>query len=713
MFLIYKKQTYIIFLLSFFFLLLGILVSQNEVYGDEWFICGSADGLFGKDNISLMVLCSNYIITGLIHLLSLTGIRLNWFLIIMLFCEFITFCLVFKSFINRCGIRNGVYVFCLFSIIVIPPLYCMHMFTNAGAFILAGGVFWIIYSIRNEFKIIQYIPGFFLILMGISIRFDVIYFSVFFFGIVWLMDVIPLVFKHKKNKVQFVRDLKRYVWPFVLIFFSIAILYITQNILMEKENPGFYDWNKTRSSVDLFPIPDYEQYKEEYEKIGISYTDYKLQRSWNCLDPEFFTIEKYKEILEMKNNIKKADRTFSYWVELFHDSIKDCCDNVLIGIYFFLVILAVIYKNKRLFIKTAILILANILLIMYFNYIERFIQRIEWSIQLNLFFAVLLILNDIDFNKIKAAEFREKFLLSVLLFVLIFLMWHPNGGAQWNDLAGKNIVQQYRYALSRSNNFFYYLKNMLAGEKGIYATHDYSVIKSILEDKKSFYFILNTYTWRVPYPFTNKDIFRTAEAGMASNWGVLGEYLFNLSQIKNNLYQYRIKNPFREIIKNNIKVVCRKVEAYDRTSEIYSYVKEHYHRDISFSIYENFDNVIVGRYMLPFETTGLNKSEKTISLTCNKNEINNFISIEIIGDYSDYKEKYLQLEDSKGNKCVFTFEKGKNIATFYEAMIDVSADYYVNIILQNEDNNYKVIKSNKIHRFNIEESNKKRNYDLR
>jgi len=335
-----KKHIYeilIINLLCLLFLMMGVLLSQNEIYGDEWYIVGSVDGLFGSNNISLLTHCSNFIITGIIYLFSLTGIRLNWLLIIMLFFEYITFLLVFKSLIARFGLKRGLFFSILFLIIIFPYLFRMHGFTNSGAFLCAGGAFGIFDCIKNRRRIYNYILGILLVIIGFSIRTDVILITIFLFGIFWLIDILPLVVKEINNKSRLLQVLSHYIAAFCVCFFIMLTIFFLQNMMMEKTNPNFYEWNALRSQVDNYTIPVYKQNKNEYEKLGISNVDYNLLLSLNNLDSEFFSLDKYNGIFELKNKINKSEKkNYSYLINLIIKSLKAFCCNSIIGIWVFL-----------------------------------------------------------------------------------------------------------------------------------------------------------------------------------------------------------------------------------------------------------------------------------------------------------------------------------------------------------------------------------------
>jgi len=360
----------------------------------------------------------------------------------------------------------------------------------------------------------------------------------------------------------------------------------------------------------------------------------------------------------------------------------------------FFIIIAFLYNNKKIFYKIFFLIAAHLFLIGYFIFTGRFIQRIEWIIIINILFSFLLLLLDFDFSII--SNKKEIILLGILLNILLFGVQIPaSGAARWNDIGGKNTYKQYKYIIAKSDNYWHYLYNQKRGNNYQYKTYNSLVSEDILKDKSSFYFVLYTNTWRQPFPLVGKDMFRTAQVGTASNWGVLGEYTVGLKPIQRNLSTYNIKNPFRDLIKNYIKIVVRKSELFDRTNEIYLYIKERYYPDICFSIYKKYNDTVVGKYLIPFDDRKMETTEKDIGLLYGDSSINNFFSIKVLEDYNNYKEKYLQLEDSRGKRYAFIFEKDNNVVTFYKDLLDSEEKYTVKIVLLNNDNKYNAIKLNK------------------
>lgn len=87
------------------------------------------------------------------------------------------------------------------------------------------------------------------------------------------------------------------------------------SIFLNYYNPGFIEWNRARSSVMDYEMPDYHEYEKEYLNIGLSENDYYLLNTWNNFDPDFFTADRYEDLEKLRlsvlnKNVK--DNLFKY-----------------------------------------------------------------------------------------------------------------------------------------------------------------------------------------------------------------------------------------------------------------------------------------------------------------------------------------------------------------------------------------------------------------
>ena len=163
----YLKDNLSIWILCIGFTGFGVFLTQNEIPLDHWFIEASADGLFGLENTSLWVLCSNFVLTSTIYVLSKTGLRLFWFNIIMVILMFVSNVLICKVLAARLSKFKMLFL-SVYLIFVTPFLYNTINFTIVAAYAVAAGLIWILHCIKKDAKFVVYIPGYICFLYGVS-----------------------------------------------------------------------------------------------------------------------------------------------------------------------------------------------------------------------------------------------------------------------------------------------------------------------------------------------------------------------------------------------------------------------------------------------------------------------------------------------------------------------------------------------------------------
>lgn len=130
--------------------IVAILLSQNEIYLDDWYIEACADGAFGEDNRSLLVLGSNFLLTGIIYALSLTGLRLFWLHWILLFANYVSYLMVSWILFECLEIKRASFVTALYGIIMAPLISFEFQFTTTAAVTIASGCLFMMYELSDE-----------------------------------------------------------------------------------------------------------------------------------------------------------------------------------------------------------------------------------------------------------------------------------------------------------------------------------------------------------------------------------------------------------------------------------------------------------------------------------------------------------------------------------------------------------------------------------
>lgn len=674
----------LIVLIACFCAILGVLLAQNEVFQDDWYIEASADGFFGDDNRSLLVLGPNYLITGIIYLLSLTGIRLFWLHWILIGMNFLSHILIATVLLKNKGRFCGALISLLFGLFMMPLVSFEFQFTTTAAYVVASGCVYMLDAILHKGGKRPVVFSSIWIILGAGLRFDCIYYSIAFMGLVWLFQTIQLIGQHRKRfhkKTQaIVKICIKRALPFVLTLALCFAFEVSQKILMNRVNPGFTEWNSVRTLVDDYDVPDYWEYESDYQEIGISYNDYMLMQSWNNQDPEFFTQEKYEQVLEIVEKAKvkeQAEEAASVEEQTGGEStarpslLKKMFAGITKTNAFWIALISLfaifLLADNVSFGYCSILFAVGLLFALYFTSIGRLIWRTEWPIWIVLLCAFISIACSIQQKSPTGTtgnwSFKEK-LLTVL--VCIPLVFQPFGDSQ-------SLYNLCKNRKENPNNIGKYLySKIVLKEDPYYVTYDFEMARIMSLDKDIYYYPLWAYSWLQQYPVYVPDTLRFLEVGAGENWGTLGQYMINLQPIQRNMEKRGIKNPFRDLINEDVRIAVRMQECVARPKEVYTYLREHYYPNVSYSIDYYHNYTVCGRFINELPKEKYTEVTGTISLEYEgSSEIDGFEELNItwvdLPKYTwDNSNALIQLTGTDGIPRVFsvTRDDAGKIITF-------------------------------------------------
>ncbi len=695
----------IILLMCIAFTIIGMLLLRNEINEDDWYIEATADGLFGNNNRSLMTLCANYIVTGIIYLLSLTGIRLFWLHWIFVVFNCISSYLVCKLIMLLVN-RNDGYVFCFTFLSLITPLVYFYMQTTLiAAYVIATGCLWLFYALEYRKSVGHFVFSAAWIILGASVRIDCFAYAIVFMGILWLSKIIKYLNDHKTIlSKKFIGDtLSKYFTPFLLILFLLACVQWSQGVLMECANPGFSEWNTIRSQVDDYIIPDYNECINDYQKIGMSYNDYLLLRSWNNQDPAFFTEDLYKKILEIRKIKHSAEVKEQGLVTISVQSLKYMTGSI----YFWVGVILTIYAFACLGIWYGITCVFVILgtwgLTIYFSYIERLIWRVEWPLWIFMIISMLIVFLTPSCQRPNVAILKNgKKRTCVILFTcMAMLLVRPcktipntRSSITWNPYYGTSIFDNYKERYNNNNNYGRYLYAQLSNDVLPYSETEDTIFTSYIdENKDKLYFVLFDDAWKQQFPLTDRDYWHTGGIGAGENWYFLGQYLINLRPTQQRLKQNGIDNPFEEIVNENVRIAVKESlsQLYPRTIEINRYLKEHYYDDANFSVTSVVNHTIIGRYMRNFDTNMMLQMDGGMKIEYSYSSpfegmSQIWLSDFQISNYTPFQEPaYLEIINPEGETftcATMDNRDGRLTAIFYNDVIQGDKNYTIRFVYE-------------------------------
>ena len=657
--------------------LAAVLLSQNEIYLDDWYIEACADGAFGANNRSLMVLGANFLITGMIYLFSLTGLRLFWLHWILLAMNYGSYLMVGWILFDSMEWKRASFFTALYGIIMAPLVSFEFQFTTTAAIAMAAGCAMLLYSMERQKKCRWQVFSIVWIVVGCGLRFDCVYYSVAFFGIVWLKKLISALRGLRGEKLKMRREVLLRLVPFVTALVLCIGVECAQHVLMGFENPGFYDWNKSRTMVDDYAHPEYFSNEEAYEELGVSYNDYLLLCSWNNQDPDFFSQELYDQLAE----IEPAEQAQEEDTSLLQNAFEALLGNDFLWIALLGAVAAAILFDWGFALTIGGMLLAAAVFYVYFCMIGRLIWRTEWPIWINFItaMAVLFAGENMRMPEWKLGRARTAGVYGIVAVLVLF-------AAPLENM--QSISSRYSARMESTDSIGAYLKGKLTGEEMQYATYNRGSGDYFSSRKENFYFCLWANNWLQQYPVYAVDTLRFIDVGAAENWGSLGQYVGHLTPMQQNLKHYGIDNPIRDLVHNNVRVAVRRDECVDRTKELLCYLREHYYEDVTFCVDEVLEDAVSGRFLSGKPTEHSEKTDGEPVLTYEEgSDLYGMDTItvdasEVAQFDPETDEGYLVLTNQSGTEYTYALMRGMSQVVLYSDVIAPGESYEAKIMFQ-------------------------------
>ncbi len=356
--------------------------------------------------------------------------------------------------------------------------FAQLQFTVTAAFVGSVAVFYALLTDINEDKskwIRDLVLVSIFVLVSYNIRNMALFMLVPFAGAGWLGKWIGTGFKDKKTNLRFV---------------SLAVCIIATLLVSEACNRAYYsgeEWDKylsfnkqTENVFDYSGFSDYEQFRETYESIGMSKTDYEAIAYYDLqLLMEDINEDSLKTIYEMnpkgaipigqviKNfigrNLGYTDRPINLVVYLLWLTAAAIA-----------VIQLIKDKNKFLLIDLALLFAARMALWIYLIYEGRLPDRITWS----LYIAELLVLTagliNVEYNKLykRIVVVGTALVLAMACYVGIPKAGKIVGDNKARSYYSTSFEQLLDYAAKNPENIYFLDANSLANVSRLKKEHE-------------------------------------------------------------------------------------------------------------------------------------------------------------------------------------------------------------------------------------------------
>ena len=422
---------------------------------DDVFMSGITYGVFGEYSNRLVYI--NIFFGKIILILLNLFPSIPWYGICQYLVIFISFSILTYVLIKKEDKLTGYFFSILLLIYGAYEFYLKLQFTKTAGMAAISGSILIFYGCMNcGSKWKSVFLGVFMLLIGSWYRFHSCILVLMVMSTLGIREIIKNMKKY--GLLKGISKLK----PYFLIFGSVLLLIFLTQILDWKSYKSdeawasYNEYNINRSNLLDYGFPDYSEFQEEYEQLGISPNDVNMFSSWIFADPEIFTNEVMEKLISLK---QKKELTINNVFEFFQLFPYALFKENLFLISLFLFILWILDREKEPFAVFYLLILV-LGIYFYLFYKERFLQhRVDVVIWMSVF--CLLAYSVKCITVLNRSEYKKSFL--ALIFLAVLFQIQP----YW-----VNMVE----------------KSYLIDEK----EHQKKVCDFISKDKKHLYYVLAT-----------------------------------------------------------------------------------------------------------------------------------------------------------------------------------------------------------------------------
>lgn len=584
---------------------------------DDFLIAAIAGGTFGF--CTPYVVYPNIIVGQALSCLFMYFPWINWATCMYLFLSIVAFTLFFYIMLQKYGFRAGQMFAYAILFLMIPILYQSMNYTKfAGVFSIIG--FMIIQHALEREKCCKWmiLCGEILVVLGGLLRFKAF--------LLMLPFVLLLVIKKSCNyKVLGKNIKKKYIVVVTITVLLVLSMQLVNNVVyrLDDEWVQYAAFNNARTELFDYATPSYEEYSEEYQKLGISENDVKMIRRGMLSDSKIFDTKNLEAIISFRNDNDDEFRSINktFWGNLFQKIFTEYLK------YSYLIIALVISASAFEKKKEQVLLLISawglsIAEIAYLEYMGRPIERVVVLPMLALVFVLVYSMPSIATRDIQTGIVR----IVVLILAIGFFMQTA-------------IAQE---SIARDDHAAEFVES-IKDKEGLYVCNasdiyrGYSIFDLPLKDGLE-NMIFET-GWLVQLPYTNH---------------VLKEHLGT-----DNLYGSVVHNP--ELFF---------VQYADQTR--LTFLREHYDSNIGCSLVGNECGYNIYTYAAPLENVRITDLQWRIDFSNNKCIYNEeFYELEIVTEQEiKTKDVYLEICDAEHTDVKYVYKvctDQKKLMCYFEA----------------------------------------------
>lgn len=546
-----------------------------------------------------------------------------WYVLMHIVTSFVSL-FVITYLLNKCKGAWGNVISILILSYMGYELYVIPQFTKTAGIAAIAGTTLLAYALeQKKRKKILYVAGWCLSLLGAMIRFEM-YLVVLALSV--LLGVHGLFVRFKNNSLtskEKFKNIRNYVLSWSVVIVSAFLLYAVNSYTYNSNDEwrDFSEYNAARAQLLDLGFPEYEENREDYERLGVSESDLLLYLTWNFADPDNFNTDLMNELIALK---KSPSIDLIYILKYIRAIIVGSFSER--GFCFLMLMFPIMYILKIKPKNFLYYIVATLLLNFYFYYSGRYlIHRVDVIVWCTVLIMITL---SSDTTTMSTITINKRIIALICIILCV-------------DMYSANIS----FRKVRPNNFQELSEMLASDEDNLY-----------LSDLTTF-----------PYTF---PFFKNIPKGFQKNFYSLGGWQ-TMSPTQNAILKnYNIRNPFRDVIDRSDVYLIDEIGIEQKVA----YINRHYSPSANAALVKNVHDthiyqIVTSSPQINMENLKKNRNIKS-NITCSTN--NKFITVQ---GYA-----YIDGTDSWSQRfyTVFTHTEDKKNYFFYstQKMLDKSDNFH-------------------------------------
>lgn len=558
-----KDLFYAILINLVIFIVLQIIFKPMYETNDDNYISSLVYGAFGEYDTHLVY--TNILMGKVYKVLLLLSPSIPWYAIIQYSLLFVSFTAILYIVLSY---KENIYCYIFCWIFMIPfgyECYVNVQYSKTAGVVVTAGVLLVYTAIKKEkIKKFMLILGIILTICASLYRFKVFCMMLPIVGSIILVDCLKEVLQKKYQL------LLKCCIVFIPVF-ALCMLGELYDVKHYDNNQAWHEyreWDNLRIQLLDYGFPDYDENREVYQNLNISYEDMQLFKHWNYADTEIFTPEAMKQLIAVKQRQKvNMDLVRGFFTEDILQFVAYPYVIVLIMLIAFWILSGA--ENKLLISMASIFFL---LMQFYFYYTDRFlINRVDMSLILGLCLVFMFNIKESHHEGIKFCVIGG---LTGVAFIMAFQLI--------GDLEEPKV------------------------KKEEYAKEIYNLIAS---DKEHLYMIENNTSdslWTSAF-----QIWDVVPKGISDNYLVLGGWRYPTPPVKKIMSKYHVSNPYKDLVNDGrYYLVCSK----ESSEDILTYIQRHYSSNAKIHVIkyingQSFYKIRTGKLKLNMDNVSTNLKE--------------------------------------------------------------------------------------------------------